>query len=89
MLNDEGTLDEMLTFVVNEKGKPEAMEGKHDDLIMALAIAHKAREQQSYTVIPAVEKITGTWTMQELLWKGLSKFEIKRLAKIRQINLIK
>ena len=89
LLNDEATLDEMLTFVVNEKGKPEAMEGKHDDLIMALAIAHKAREQQHYTVTPQKERITGTWTTQELLWRGLTKFEIKQMAKSKQINLIK
>ena len=89
LLNDEATLDEMLTFVVNEKGKPEAMEGKHDDLIMALAIAHKAREQQHYTVTPQKERITGTWTTQELLWRGLTKFEIKQMAKTKQINLIK
>jgi len=89
LLNDEETLDEMLTFVVNEKGKPEAMVGKHDDLIMALAIAHKSREQQSYKPVTYKEKLTGTWTTQELLWKGLSKFEIKKLAKTGQITLIK
>jgi phage terminase large subunit len=38
----------MLTFVRNEKGKPEAQEGKHDDCIMATAIAYHARSQQSY-----------------------------------------
>jgi phage terminase large subunit len=29
----------MLTFVRDDKGKPQAQEGKHDDLVMALAIA--------------------------------------------------
>jgi phage terminase large subunit len=47
LLMDIPTLDEMLTFVRNERGKPEAQEGKHDDLIMGLAIAHYVREQQS------------------------------------------
>jgi hypothetical protein len=58
-INDIPTLQEMLTFVRNDQGKPEAMEGKHDDLIMALAIAHKAREQQDM-------KLTGSaaWTAQ-------------------------
>ncbi|WP_313798807.1 PBSX family phage terminase large subunit [Cytobacillus sp.] len=46
LINDIETLNEMLTFVRNENGKPEAQEGKHDDLIISLAIAHKAREQQ-------------------------------------------
>jgi len=87
LINDLDTLDEMLTFVINDKGKPEAMAGKHDDLIMALAIAYKAREQQTFKVLEQKEKITGTWTMQELLWKGLSKAEIKRMAKMNQIKL--
>jgi phage terminase large subunit len=50
LFNDMTTLDEMLTFVRNEKGKPEAQEGKHDDCIMAIAIAYHARSQQSYLV---------------------------------------
>jgi phage terminase large subunit len=50
LINDVGTLNEMLTFVRNEKGRPEAQEGKHDDRIIGLAIAHKSREQQRYTL---------------------------------------
>jgi phage terminase large subunit len=46
LINDIPTLNEMLTFVRNEKGKPEAQEGKHDDNIMGLAIAHYIRGQQ-------------------------------------------
>jgi len=45
-INDKETLEEMLTFVRNEKGRPEAQEGAHDDLVMALAISHYIREQQ-------------------------------------------
>jgi hypothetical protein len=51
LICDIKTLDEMLTFIKNEKGKPEAQAGKHDDLIIGLAIAHKAREQQVMRVI--------------------------------------
>jgi len=47
LINDIPTLEEMLTFVRNEKGKAEAQEGKHDDLIMGLAIAYHIRTQQS------------------------------------------
>jgi phage terminase large subunit len=39
LINDIKTLEEMLTFVRDDKGKPQAQEGKHDDLVMALAIA--------------------------------------------------
>jgi len=48
LINDLDTLNEMLTFVRNEKGRPEAMSGEHDDLIMSLAIAHIIRPQQDY-----------------------------------------
>lgn len=50
LINDIPTLNEMLTFVRNEEGRPEAQEGKHDDTIMALAIAYKARVQQSVSI---------------------------------------
>ena len=50
MLSDEQTIHEMLTFVRNENFRPEAAEGAHDDLVMALCIAHYARPHQRYTV---------------------------------------
>lgn len=50
LINDMNTLNEMLTFVRNEKGRPEAKEGAHDDLIMALAIAYYSRGQQDDTM---------------------------------------
>ena len=55
LINDRKTLEEMLTFVRNEKGKPEAQAGAHDDLIMGLAIAHYIRPQQSYVEAPPPE----------------------------------
>jgi hypothetical protein len=54
-INDIPTLQEMLTFVRNDDGKPEAIQGKHDDLVMSLAIAHKAREQQTMDVDNSVK----------------------------------
>ena len=45
---DTDTLREMLVFVRNEKGRPEAMPGEHDDCVMAIAIAHAIRPQQDY-----------------------------------------
>lgn len=44
---DRILLDEMLTFVRNADGRPEAKEGSHDDMIFADAICLEAREQQS------------------------------------------
>lgn len=46
LINDLKTLDELLTFMRNKNGRPEAQNGKHDDLIMSLAIGHQARSQQ-------------------------------------------
>ena len=51
LINDKDTLEEMLTFVRNEKGRPEAQQGTHDDLVMALAIAYYIRTQQTMKVI--------------------------------------
>ena len=35
-----------MTFIKNEKGRPEAQEGSHDDLIMCTAITYYIRNQQ-------------------------------------------
>lgn len=48
-INDRETLEELLTIVRNEKGRIEAPEGGHDDMMMGLAIAHHIRDQ---VVIP-------------------------------------
>lgn len=47
---DRETLTELLTIIRNERGRIEAPEGGHDDMMMALAIAHQIREQ---VVLPA------------------------------------
>jgi hypothetical protein len=44
-INDRVTLEELLTIVRNEKGRIEAPQGGHDDMMMGLAIAHHIREQ--------------------------------------------
>lgn len=67
LINDRDTLNEMLTFVRNEKGRPEAQSGSHDDLIMGLAIAHYIRPQQRYVAdtAPDGKKIKWTDDMRE------------------------
>ena len=54
-INDIDTLEEALVFIKNEKGRAEAEVGKHDDLIMALAITYYIREQQDF-IVKEVEK---------------------------------
>lgn len=49
VIQDIDTLREMLTFIVNDKGRAEAEEGYHDDLVMALAISYYIRNQQMFT----------------------------------------
>ena len=43
------TLGEMVVFVYDAHGKPQAAVGEHDDLVMAAAITHTVRTQQRYT----------------------------------------
>lgn len=52
LIFDKSTLEEMLTFVRNEKGRPEAQQGAHDDLVMGLAIAYYARNQVVFDMEP-------------------------------------
>ena len=52
LINDRLTLEEMLTFVRNEKGRPEAQQGAHDDLVMGLAIAYYSRSQVIFDIEP-------------------------------------
>lgn len=49
VIQDIETLREMLTFIVNDKGRAEAEEGHHDDLVMGLAISYYIRNQQRFT----------------------------------------
>ena len=66
MIGDYETLGEMLTFVYDERRRPQAEVGKHDDLVMALAIAHCIRPQQRYTAkLPAGKRVQWTRTMWE------------------------
>lgn len=50
-INDVEILKEALVFIKNEKGRPEAQLGEHDDLIIGLAIVYYIRTQQSYSVV--------------------------------------
>lgn len=47
---DRETIGEMLTFVRGEDFRAEAEAGAHDDLVMALGIAHFIRPAQSYEI---------------------------------------
>lgn len=53
-INDKATLEELLTIIRNERGRVEAPEGGHDDMMMALAIAHQIRDQVAFDDDPII-----------------------------------
>ena len=53
-INDKATLEELLTIIRNEKGRIEAPQGGHDDMMMGLAIAHHIREQVVFVQEPII-----------------------------------
>lgn len=53
---DRELLEEMLVFCYNEDHRPEALSGKHDDLVMGAAITYAVRHQQRMTVLTEPEK---------------------------------
>ena len=66
IVDDKTTLEEMLTFIRNEDFRAEAEEGGHDDCVMALAIAHYIRPQQSYIAsLPEQKRVEWTDDMWE------------------------
>lgn len=73
LVNDRTTAEEMLTFV-RSPDRPEraaAESGANDDCVMALAIAHHARGQQSMTVKkPEGQKRKWRTDMWEDYWKA-------------------
>lgn len=81
-INDISTLQECLTFIYNEKGRPDAMEGKHDDLLFSEMIANEARQQQRYEIArPVKPKRKYTKDMRDD-WEAASPKERARLMEL-------
>lgn len=70
-IHDYETLGEMLTFVYDENWRAEAEQGEHDDLVMALAIAHHIRSQQTTAVRAAESGKQVKWT--EDMWEDYNR----------------
>ena len=49
-INSAELLHECLSFIRNEQGRAEAEQGKHDDRVMAMGIAHYIRTQQTMKI---------------------------------------
>lgn len=82
-INDETTIEEMLTFVMNKDMRPEAEDGAHDDCVMALAIAHYIRPQQRVTVErKAAGKASTKWTAD--MWEDYYHADARTRAYLEQ-----
>lgn len=59
---DVEVIEQMMVFVTNASGKPEAMPGEHDDAVLAAAIAEATKECAAEREMPK----RGRWTAQKL-----------------------
>jgi len=80
IVQDRDTLLEMRTFIRNDRYRPEAGPGEHDDLVMALAIAHQIREQMSMTP-PRGQRSTDGWTKD--MWEDYNRASPQMKAYLR------
>lgn len=66
VVKSRDALQEMTHFIYNEKRRPEAEAGEHDDYVMAMAITYYCRDQQRRTVQqPAGRRAEWTEDMYE------------------------
>ena len=66
-INDMDTLDEMLWFAYDDSGKAQAVQGKHDDLVMAFGIGVTVLEERPY--IPnKIKKNNTDYTYDKTGW---------------------
>ena len=70
LFTDIQTLQEAITFVYDDNGRPDAMEGRHDDLLFSDMIANEIRTQQRFTVETGKEKSRYEADMEALLSYG-------------------
>lgn len=80
-INDIPTLEEALTFIYNDKGRPDAMQGKHDDMLFSDMIAEQIREQQTRKSLNAKKHTHYTKDMWED-YRNASPEERKRMIEI-------
>ena len=65
LFTDITMIEEALSFVYDENMRPDATEGKHDDMLFSDMIAQATRGQQSVEKIP-IKKLEGFFTETEL-----------------------
>jgi hypothetical protein len=88
-INHLQEIEEMLVFVRNDVGKPCAMEGKHDDLVLGRGVAEMIRGQQSVRITETNEEIVGVYHYNELIMMGWTPWKIKaRLKRTKMVTVM-
>lgn len=84
LVHDRDTLQEMLSFIRNEKGRAEAEQGEHDDLVMAYGIALMARAsgQQRMDMPEEKKEKKAKWTAD--MWEDYHNADRKGKAYLRE-----
>ena len=83
LFTDIDTIDEMLTFIYDENMRPDATEGKHDDLLFSDMIAQATRWQQNVERLPT-RKLEGFFTPTELEDEGYIDVNTPKLKVINR-----
>lgn len=82
LFQDVPTLREMLTFTYDKNGRPDAISGKHDDLLFSDMIANEIRQQQTFSVkLPERDKRKYSKDMMED-WRRATNSERKMMIEM-------
>jgi hypothetical protein len=82
LIHDRDTLGECLTFIRNDRGRAEAEQGEHDDLVMAYGIALMARAQQKMTATDGEERKQTRWTKD--MWADWRRADAEEKARMQE-----
>jgi phage terminase large subunit len=82
LIHDRDTLGECLTFIRNDRGRAEAEQGEHDDLVMAYGIALMARAQQKMTATEGEERKQTRWTKD--MWADWRRADAEEKARMKE-----
>ena len=85
LFTDIDTIGEMITFVYDEDMRPDATEGKHDDLLFSDMIAQAARVQQNVEKTPQ-RVLQGFFTPTELEDEGYINYNTPKKGLSRPIS---
>lgn len=78
LFTDIEMLNECLTFIYDKNGRPDAMSGKHDDILFSDMIANEIRTQQSFAAVGEVS-VVDKWTRKQRELYELATEDEKRI----------